>query len=76
VDAWNALLRASAARHHATVVDLNRKACPNGRFTWSVNGVRIRSDGLHFTPTGVREVLAPWLLPRLAAIAVNPPPTP
>jgi peptidoglycan/LPS O-acetylase OafA/YrhL len=75
VNAWNALLRAAAARHHAAVLDLNRKACPNGRFTWSVNGVRIRSDGLHFTPTGVREVLAPWLLPRLAAAAVDPSPT-
>jgi lysophospholipase L1-like esterase len=74
VDAWNTLLRAAAARHHATVLDLNSKACPNGRFTWTVRGVRIRSDGLHFTPAGVREILAPWLLPQLAAASVNPPP--
>ena len=76
VNAWNALLRAAAARNHATVLDLNKKACPNGKFTWSIDGVRIRSDGLHFTPAGVREILAPWLLPKLAAAAVNPPPGP
>jgi hypothetical protein len=71
VDAWNALLRAAAAKYHATVIDLNRKACPHGTFTWSVDGIRIRSDGLHFTPRGVRQVLAPWLLPQLAAAAVD-----
>jgi hypothetical protein len=75
VDAWNALLRAAAARNHATVLDLNKEACPNGRFTWTVHGVRIRSDGLHFTPAGVREIVAPWLLRQLAAVAVNPPPS-
>jgi SGNH domain (fused to AT3 domains) len=73
VDAWNVLLRAAAAKYHATVLDLNRKACPHGTFTWSVDGVRIRSDGLHFTPQGVRQVLAPWLLPQLAAAAVDAP---
>ncbi|HEV8174009.1 MAG TPA: SGNH/GDSL hydrolase family protein, partial [Actinoplanes sp.] len=71
VDAWNALLRAAAAKYHASVIDLNRKACPQGTFTWSVDGIRIRSDGLHFTPRGVRQVLAPWLLPQLAAAAVD-----
>jgi SGNH domain (fused to AT3 domains) len=74
VNAWNVLLRAAAARNKATVLDLNKEACPHGKFTWSVDGVRIRSDGLHFTPTGVREILAPWLLPKLATAAVNPPP--
>ncbi len=72
VDAWNALLRAAADRHGATVIDLNRKVCPDGRFTWRAGGVRIRSDGLHFTTQGVREYLAPWLLPQLAAAAVEP----
>jgi peptidoglycan/LPS O-acetylase OafA/YrhL len=72
VDAWNALLRAEQAAHPAvvTVLDLNAVACPGGKFTWTVNGLRIRSDGLHFTPAGVQRVIAPWLLPRLAAIAV------
>ena len=68
VDAWNTLLRRTAAGYPGTVsvVDLGHKVCPGGRFTWSVDGVRVRSDGTHFTPSGVRW-LAPWLLPALAA---------
>jgi peptidoglycan/LPS O-acetylase OafA/YrhL len=71
VDAWNALLRAEAARHRDTVtlLDLNPVVCPDGKFTWKVGGLRIRSDGLHYTPAGVQRIIAPWLLPRLAAIA-------
>jgi peptidoglycan/LPS O-acetylase OafA/YrhL len=73
VDAWNTMLRAAAVRHRATVIDLNARVCPDGKFTWRAGGVRIRSDGLHFTPTGVQRYLAPWLLPQLAAAAVRPP---
>ncbi|UQU67876.1 acyltransferase [Couchioplanes caeruleus] len=71
VDAWNGLLRAAAARHpgRVTVLDLNAVVCPDGRFTWRVHGLRIRSDGLHYTPSGVQRIIAPWLLPRLAAVA-------
>ncbi len=73
VDAWNALLRQEAARHPdtVTVLDLNRLVCPNGAFTWDVGGVQVRSDGLHFTPAGVQDVIAPWLLPQLATMAVS-----
>jgi peptidoglycan/LPS O-acetylase OafA/YrhL len=73
VDAWNQLLREVAARHptNVTVLDLNRLVCPDGEFTWSINGLRMRTDGLHFTERGVREVIAPWLLPQVAAIAVG-----
>jgi peptidoglycan/LPS O-acetylase OafA/YrhL len=71
VDAWNNLLRAEAARHRDTVtlLDLNPVVCPDGKFTWKVAGLRIRSDGLHYTPAGVQRIIAPWLLPRLAAVA-------
>ncbi|GAA4205091.1 acyltransferase family protein [Actinocatenispora rupis] len=69
VDAWNRLLRSVAGQKHATVLDLNHLVCPNGRFTWTVDGLQVRSDGLHFTPAGVQQVIAPWLLPQLAAIA-------
>jgi peptidoglycan/LPS O-acetylase OafA/YrhL len=65
VDAWNALLR----RAPATVLDLAKLTCPGGTFTWTVDGVKIRSDGLHFTPAGVKRIIAPWLLPQLTAIA-------
>jgi hypothetical protein len=72
VDAWNRLLRRVAARHPdtVTVIDLNRRVCPEGEFTWSIDGLQIRSDGLHFTPEGVQEWIAPWLMPQLARLAV------
>jgi hypothetical protein len=75
VDAWNRLLVAVAARHraHPVVLDLRRVVCPQGRFTWNVGNVRVRSDGLHFTPRGVRKVIAPWLTPQLLRLATTPP---
>lgn len=75
VDAWNRLLYAAAARHRGkvSVIDLNARVCPDGEFTWSIEGLRIRSDGLHFTPDGVRRWIAPWLLPQLATMAVTAP---
>jgi peptidoglycan/LPS O-acetylase OafA/YrhL len=73
VDAWNSLLRTVAAGHPDTVrtLDLEARVCPDGHFTWSVRGLKIRSDGLHFTPEGVQQWIAPWLLPQLAAIAAG-----
>jgi hypothetical protein len=71
VDAWNRLFAsvAAASPAHPTVLDLNHLVCPGGSFTWTVDGVRIRGDGLHFTPAGVRKVIAPWLLPQLQRLA-------
>ncbi|NJC85783.1 acyltransferase, partial [Planosporangium mesophilum] len=73
VDAWNRLLAREAAANpvHPTVLDLNRVICPGGAFAWSVGGVRVRSDGVHLTPEGVQQIIAPWLLPRLAAVAMT-----
>jgi peptidoglycan/LPS O-acetylase OafA/YrhL len=65
VTVWNRLLHAAAAAHPGTqVLDLGRKLCPNGTFTWSVDGVQVRSDGVHLTSQGVRW-LAPWLVREL-----------
>jgi peptidoglycan/LPS O-acetylase OafA/YrhL len=62
---WNRLLRAvAAARPGTRVLDLNRKLCPGGTFTWTVDGVQVRSDGVHLTPDGVRW-LTPWLVRQL-----------
>jgi hypothetical protein len=74
VDAWNRLLRSRAQREptRITVLDLNKWVCPDGKFTWDVNQLRVRSDGLHFTPEGVQQWIAPWLLPQLFAIATGP----
>jgi peptidoglycan/LPS O-acetylase OafA/YrhL len=71
VDAWNALLRkvAGGMRQQPVIIDLNKRVCPDGKFTWSVKGLRIRSDGLHFTGAGVRRYIAPWLAPQFSALA-------
>jgi hypothetical protein len=71
VDAWNNLLRQEQAKNPSRIwlIDLNKKVCPDGKFTWSINGMQVRSDGLHFTPAAVQDLIAPWLLPQLAAIA-------
>jgi peptidoglycan/LPS O-acetylase OafA/YrhL len=62
---WNWLVSAVAGAHPGTrVLDLNRKLCPDGTFTWTVDGVQVRSDGVHLTPAGV-EWLAPWLVHQL-----------
>ena len=73
VDAWNRLLRVEAAAHpqQVTVLNLTPVVCPNGKFTWSIGNLTIRSDGLHYTPAGVQRIIAPWLLPKLAAIATG-----
>jgi peptidoglycan/LPS O-acetylase OafA/YrhL len=73
VNAWNALLHQAAARDPARihVLDLNRLMCPNGHFTWTIHGLQVRSDGLHFTPQAVQQIIAPWLLPKLNAIATQ-----
>lgn len=73
VDAWNVLLQAAAERHETSLLDLNGQICPEGEFTWRIDGIRVRSDGLHFTPEGVRRYIAPWLLPKLARLAVHGP---
>ncbi|WP_433041436.1 acyltransferase family protein [Dactylosporangium sp. CS-033363] len=73
VDAWNRLLAKAAATHPSrpAVLDLNRVLCPSGTFAWTVAGVRVRSDGLHLTPDGVRAVVAPWLAPKLTELAAG-----
>ena len=67
VDTWNSLV-AHAVQTHPGVkpLDLNHKLCPDGQFTWSVDGVRVRSDGVHLTPEGVAW-LTPWLTTQLIA---------
>lgn len=62
VDQWNALLRRVAAdRKNVTVLDLNKKLAPNGRYTNKINGVQVRIDGVHPTPNAVKW-MTPWLL--------------
>lgn len=78
VDAWNKLLyqAQSVDPTHITIIDLNKRVCPDGVFTWAVGNLQIRSDGLHFTEEGVQQWIAPWLLPQLADVAYGLPPIP
>ncbi|AKK30824.1 acyltransferase family protein [Mycobacterium sp. EPa45] len=62
VDQWNTLLRkVVAGRPNVSVLDLNKKLGPNGNYTNKINGVQVRSDGVHPTPNAVKW-LTPWLL--------------
>lgn len=62
----NAIERAVAGRHQGVVrlIDLGAKTGPNGYYAYSVDGVPLRSDGVHFGAAGCGW-LAPWLLPQL-----------
>lgn len=65
VQQWNALLRSVVdERPNATVLDLNKKLSPNGYYQARVDGIRVRSDGVHPTPEAV-EWLTPWLVESL-----------
>ncbi|WNG90436.1 acyltransferase family protein [Mycobacterium sp. ITM-2016-00317] len=65
VQQWNALLRSVVdERPNATVLDLNKKLSPNGYYQTRVDGIRVRSDGVHPTPEAV-EWLTPWLVEAL-----------
>ncbi len=75
VTAWNGLLRDVARDHpHVRVVELGERISPDGRFAWDVGGHRLRSDGLHLTPSGVQGWIAPWLLPQLVDAVPEEPP--
>jgi hypothetical protein len=66
VAAWNDLVHAVAAEHpDVRVLDFGERVSPGGRFSWTAGGVQVRSDGLHLTPSGVQDWIAPWLLPQL-----------
>ncbi|HYZ66947.1 MAG TPA: acyltransferase family protein [Mycobacterium sp.] len=72
VDRWNTLLRQVVAqRPNVAVLDFNSKLSPNGYYTAKVNGILVRSDGVHLTPEGVK-----WLTPWLEDAVAAPPPAP
>ena len=58
---WNTLLRSVIGkRPDVTVLDLNKKLCPDGYYTNKVDGIKTRMDGVHPTPEAVKW-LTPWL---------------
>jgi hypothetical protein len=61
VDQWNAMLHGVVAQDpNIGILDLNKKLCPAGVYTAKVDGVQVRSDGVHLTSEGVKW-LTPWL---------------
>jgi len=60
-DRWNTLLRSVIGkRPDVTLLDLNKKLCPDGYYTNKVDGIKMRMDGVHPTPEAVKW-LTPWL---------------
>jgi peptidoglycan/LPS O-acetylase OafA/YrhL len=58
---WNTMLRNAVSQHpNVSILDLNKKLCPDGVYTAKVDGIQVRSDGVHLTPEGVKW-LTPWL---------------
>jgi hypothetical protein len=69
---WNQVLRSVAAAHSdVRVVEFGERVTPDGYFTLTAGGVRLRTDGIHLTRKGVESWIAPWLLPQLLAAAPN-----
>ncbi len=62
VKRWNTLLRGVVEDlPNVEVLDLNKKLAPNGYYTAKINGVLVRSDGVHPTPNAVKW-MTPWLV--------------
>jgi lysophospholipase L1-like esterase len=61
-------------RSDVDLMDLHGRLCASG-FTESIDGIKLRTDGLHFSPAGARFVWQ-WLAPQLesSALASTVPP--
>jgi hypothetical protein len=73
VDRINSLFRSWMSQNpdkNATLFDLNRFVSPGGHFADSVNGVNLRDDGVHFSPSGA-DYVADWLAPRLRDVGTG-----
>ena len=65
VDRWNALVRSVVEQQpNAALLDLNKKLGPGGRYASKVDGIKMRTDGVHPTEEAVKW-LTPWLLESL-----------
>jgi hypothetical protein len=75
IDAWNGLIAEAAVRHRGTVTtaDLAARMDPHGQYVRTIDGIGLRSDGLHFTGPAVRRWIAPWLAPQLRPVLDGPP---
>jgi peptidoglycan/LPS O-acetylase OafA/YrhL len=61
VKEWNTMLGDTIGhRAGVRILDLNKKLCPEDVYTTKVDGIQVRSDGVHLTAEGV-QWLTPWL---------------
>jgi hypothetical protein len=65
-------LRFAADHPDVSVLDLDAEVCPNGAYAATLDGVRMRTDGTHFTERGARRVWQ-WLAPSLRLVAAAAP---
>ena len=75
VDVMNGILRRVAERHAAAVIDVGGRLSPTGTYTRDVDGIRVRSDGVHLTRQA-GDLLGPFVFPQLAQFLATPPPPP
>lgn len=65
VDEWNDMLKdAVQNRPNVTLLDLNKKLGPDGDYTGKIDGIKMRSDGVHPTAEAVKW-MTPWLIDSL-----------
>jgi len=65
VDRFNDLLRQLVTVDPTlTLIDLGARTSPGATYVDVVDGVAVRSDGVHYSRAGV-EWIGPWLLPQL-----------
>jgi len=73
IDRWNSFEHAIAERNtgRVAVVDLNRYLDPNGKWTDTINGIKVRTfDRMHLSADGAAYV-AQWLVPQLRNFATR-----
>lgn len=75
VDIVNERMRRVAARWNLPVIDVGARLSPGGTYTRVVDGIRVRSDGVHLTRQA-GQVLAPWIFPQLQLAMGGPLPAP
>jgi peptidoglycan/LPS O-acetylase OafA/YrhL len=71
-DVWR---RYAADHPDVSILDLDAHACPGGKYAAKIDGVPMRTDGVHFTLPGAR-LLWKWLGPEVLRVAKGQPPTP
>ena len=68
-DVWR---RYAADRPDVSILDLDAHTCPGGTYATTIDGVTMRTDGVHFTLPGAR-LLWKWLGPAVLRIGRSGP---